>query len=1154
MEASALVKGAVVDGLSPQGRATVVAVDWHDGEIASVTYRDAAGHLADQVVYDLASLTLAEGVAGTGRPFDSDGALFRLAAEAHRMRLAGLFDPMLAIATSDVRPLPHQIRAVYGELLPRTPLRFLLADDPGAGKTIMAGLYIKELLLRGDLARCLVVVPGGLVEQWQDELLDKFGLEFDILDAAMASHPAGRVFDRHPLLLARMDQLARSEDLLDELRDSEWDVVVVDEAHRMSAHYYGNRSYATKRYELGQLLGTIGRHLLLMTATPHAGKEADYQLFLALLDADRFEGRYRPGVHSQDTSGLMRRMVKEDLLTFEGKPLFPERVAETVPYKLSPLENELYDAVTDYVRHEMNRADRLDPSRRNTVGFALTVLQRRLASSPEAIFQSLVRRQRRLRKRRIELLNPGAAAEERSAAGNWIAPGDDPYDDEIDAARREELETTLVDAATSAETAAELEAELAVLTGLEALASRVRESGDDRKWSELRALLLDRHLLMTAGGTPRKLIVFTEHRDTLSYLSRRIATLLGRQDGVTEIHGGVPRLERRRRTEEFSNNPLCQVLVATDAAGEGLNLQRAHLMVNYDLPWNPNRIEQRFGRIHRIGQTEVCRLWNLVATDTREGQVFTQLLAKIEEQRKALGGRVFDVLGETFAETPLRELLMKAVRYGDRPDVRAQLDRVIDSEVSQGLRQLVEERALTSEILSTADLQRLRREMDEARARRLQPHYVEMFVREALGRLGGRISRRETGRYEISHVPAALRGRRGRRHVVSRYERVTFDPAYRRRGGSPSVAELLTPGHPLVDAVLDETLHLHGDVVRRGAMLVDPRPTQGEMRLLVALAEEIVDGLGERVARRFSYLYVDREGRVSAAGPAPYLDLRPIGDEDDPARVPDLTWCTTAEESARRWAIGSDLPPYVREVEARLSADIARTRTAVDSRLKQEANRLQAEAAVASEREAAGLKVKVRSATLVARAEDLEQRRTERLRRLDAQASLQVRPPLVAGAAAVVPATMVRRAGGDAEPESQPLTHAKDTREVDRRAVDAALGAERGLDRLPKEMPHNNPGFDITSLGADGHVVHLEVKGRIEGAEDFFVTYNEVLFGKNAAPGYRLVLVKVSPRGASYDEVRYVADPFATTELGSFESTGIVGSWAKTWSAGHEPF
>jgi SNF2 family DNA or RNA helicase len=626
------------------------------------------------------------------RPFDADAADFRLVAEAQRISLAGIHDPMLAVATSDVRPLPHQIRAVYGEMLPRVPLRFLLADDPGAGKTIMAGLYIKELLLRDDVRRCLIVAPGGLVEQWQDELFFKFGLRFEILSGSSVDATVGAsAFDSRPLLIARMDQLSRSEDLLAQLDDIEWDLVVVDEAHRMAAHYFGAKLEKTKRYQLGELLSRRARHFLLMTATPHSGKDEDFQLFLGLLDADRFAGKFRRGIHADDVGDLMRRMVKEDLLTFDGKPLFPERVAQTVPYELTADEAALYELVTQYVREGMNRADKLDDKRRNTVGFALTVLQRRLASSSEAIYRSLVRRSERLQRRKRELLT-GVVTDEPA-----LPRGVDSLDDtdEFSVDEIETIEEELVDAATAARTVAELDAELAELADLTGAAKKVRDRGEDRKWAELRQILQDHTVLAGGSRASHKLIVFTEHRDTLEYLKRQIGSLLGRAEGVLAIHGGVRRLDRRRITEEFTKNPRAAVLLATDAAGEGLNLQAAHLMVNYDLPWNPNRIEQRFGRVHRIGQTEVCRLWNLVASNTREGEVFTRLLSKVEEQRKAYGGKVFDVLGLAFAETPLRTLLLDAIRYGEQPEVRARMHQVIDEGISEGLRETCSARPRT---------------------------------------------------------------------------------------------------------------------------------------------------------------------------------------------------------------------------------------------------------------------------------------------------------------------------------------------------------------------------------------------------------------------------------------------------------------------------
>jgi superfamily II DNA or RNA helicase len=1131
-----LKSGLRIDGLIPAEAVTVIAVQWHGTDALELTYKTSAGALGQQVVFRKDQDTLS--VAQTGsRAFDAPASDFKLGAEAQRITLAGLFDPMLAVATSDVRPLPHQIRAVYGELLPRTPLRFLLADDPGAGKTIMAGLYIKELILRDDVKQCLVVAPGGLVEQWQDELFFKFGLRFDILTNQLIDANINlNVFETNPLLIARMDQLSRNEELQKQLQDTEWDLIVVDEAHRMGAHYFGAKLEKTKRFLLGELLGKITRHLMLMTATPHSGKEEDFQLFLTLLDRDRFEGKRKK---TADTTGIMRRMVKEDLLTFEGKKLFPERIAETVPYELTELEYQLYKQVTAYVREGMNRADRVGGKRKNTVGFALTVLQRRLASSPEAIYKSLVRRTERLQRKKQEILNGTYVEKEPSIDVDALDA------DEYNAEEIEEIEEELLDAATAAQTVEELDTELLELAELTKVARGVRDSGTDRKWTELSTILQDHALTLDKHGQPRKFIIFTEHRDTLDYLTARIRSLLGKPHAVQAIHGGVRRGDRRLITEEFTKNRDCQILLATDAAGEGLNLQAAHLMVNYDLPWNPNRIEQRFGRIHRIGQEEVCRLWNVVASNTREGDVFTRLLLKVEEQRKAYGGKVFDVLGEAFAETPLRDLLLEAIRYGDLPEVKAKMHQIIDSQVSEGLKELLEERSLAAEHLAEADLAALRAAMDEARARRLQPHYIELAFKAAFTRLGGRITKREQSRYEIANVPAHVRASK-HSPIATRYDRVTFDLNHVQPDGLAR-ADLLAPGHPLHDAVMDEAIRQFSGTLNSGTVLVSS--TSDEPHLLVGVVEEVADATGATVSRRFGYAYVDAFGTVTPAGPAPYLDCVAAPDVPAVATARQLPWLAEAEDKATSWIIANQLPEYLAEVQPRRAAELAKTRELVTQRLESERDRLLLDAAVAAEKEQAGEKARESAESLNRKAIDLDVRLRKRLEVLDQQALMSTKPPRILTAALVLPVAML----GEDLPPAAPI-HAKETKEVERRGVDLVLARERELGRKPVEQAFTNKGFDILSTTPNGDTYRIEVKARLDGAKDFYVTHNEVMVGKNAVPRYRLALVRVDQRGPQHDEVRYLDNPFATTDLGDFEATGIRGDWDKTWAKGTRPF
>lgn len=799
----------------------------------------------------------------------------------------------------------------------------------------------------------------------------------------------------------------------------------------MSAHFFGAEVKKTKRYQLGEALGSTTRHLLLMTATPHAGKEEDFQLFLALLDSDRFEGRFRDGVHSVDPSDLMRRMVKEKLLTFEGKPLFPERRAYTVDYQLSREEMSLYDEVTDYVREQMNRADRLiqegQGRRGNMVGFALTVLQRRLASSPEAIYQSLSRRRKRLEDRVVEEGQRARAAvldmtpqEQRLSS---LLGTDDANDseldldglDDIDSAEREALETQMLDAASAAANVAELEAEIGILEQLEALARRLRHRDVDAKWAQLASLLSNDSEMFGPDGSRRKLLIFTEHRDTLNYLVDRLRGFLGDAAAVEQISGSASREQRRVSQARFTQDDSCLVLVATDAAGEGINLQRAHLVVNYDLPWNPNRIEQRFGRVHRIGQTEVCHMWNLVAAETREAQVYLRLLDKIENQRTAYRGQVFDVLGEALSGAALRRLLIDAIRYGDDPAVRGRINQVIDDTIETRIRDAIEHPPLAEETMAFADVERIRREMQEAIERRLQPKDVQAFFLEAISYLGGRLREREPGRLSFAQVPSSVRQRDREigtgAPVLASYERIAFDKQAIQRAGAPS-AELLAPGHPLLNAIIDLILERHRRLLAQGCVFVDPHCQGNSPRVLVMLEHEIADGRLSRnephtlVSKRFEFVEIDGPGAAIAAGYAPHLDYRiPTNSELELiSRIVESEWLKTdLEAMATDYAIGRAIPRHLDEVRRRTESRVDATQAAVEERLTREINYWSHRAEELQLKAAAGGTPQSNADRARQRVDQLAERLKHRMQELQAERSLRALPPKVVGGALIVP-------------------------------------------------------------------------------------------------------------------------------------------------------
>ena len=1146
-----LTVGSVVKGLINEGNVTIVAVTCYGDSVLQVSFKDDKEQLASQLVYREDENNLEIQKSSLPWCFDADGNVMRLASEAYRINLAHIFDPYLAVHTSSIEPLPHQISAVYQEMLPKLPLRYILADDPGAGKTIMTGLLMKELIIRGDLKRCLIVSPGSLSEQWQDELYSKFHLKFDILtNDRIESAVGGNVFAESNFLITRLDKLARNENLQEKLRITDWDLVVIDEAHKMSATVWGGEIKYTARFKLGRLLSELTRHMLLLTATPHNGKNQDFQLFLSLIDQDRFERVTRSSNQSIDASDIIRRLVKEELLKFDGTPLFPERRAYTVNYDLSPQEAELYRAVTDYVQEEFNRAERLDESHRSTVGFALTILQRRLASSPEAIYQSLHRRKERLEHR---------LAEERIGRHDEdivSATSQNEFDDDdMPSEEMEEEEERVADQASASTTIKELEAEIATLRKLETLAGEVRASGKDKKWEELSLLLQDNECMYSRDGQREKLIIFTEHRDTLRYLSDKIRSLLGDDNCVVTIHGGMTRDERRKVEALFKQDKDVRILIATDAAGEGINLQRAHLMVNYDLPWNPNRLEQRFGRIHRIGQTEVCHLWNLVSKETREGAVFQRLFEKLEEEREALGGKVFDILGKImFDNRPLRELLIEAIRYGNDPEVRKKLQQSVDNSIDiEKIRKLIDENALTEDTMDVGKVMAIRAEMERIEAHKLQPHFIESFFIEAFGHLGGKLYKREHGRYEITYVPGKIRNRDMQigfgESVLTKYERICFDKADCNLPGLAPAA-LICPGHPLLEATSDLIREQYRSVMKQGAVFIDENDFGTDARLLFYIEDCIQDGVvlpnGSKrvISKNVHFVELKENGTAINAGYAPYLDYRSATEEEYKAIrgfIDTQDWLTKGvEEKAKGYAISEIIPRHFSEVREHRQKMVSKVAKAVQSRLTAEIQYWDFRAAELKEKENAGkTNAKLNSDNAHRKAEELEARMRRRLAELEKEKSVSAAPPIIVGGALVITLGLLYKLTGKPMPD---MFGSGDRKVVELAAMKAVTDIENSLGFVPRDVSRENCGYDIESVIPDekrtcteSSIRFIEVKGRTKGADTVTVTRNEILTALNKPESFILAIVEVDG-----DKTRtvYLRCPFSAKP--DFATTGIT--------------
>ncbi|MEM3447998.1 MAG: helicase-related protein [Nitrososphaerota archaeon] len=996
------------------------------------------------------------------RDFNGDPDSFFLFMEGRRIRFAYQFDPLYAVNVSQIDPLPHQIDAVYHYILKHPRIRFLLADDPGSGKTIMAGLVLKELKQRGLVKRVLIVVPGHLRDQWIRELREKFNETFKTIDRGVMNASWGRnIWQEEDQAITSMD-FAKQEDVMLSLAETHWDFVIVDEAHKMAAYEYGGQKKKTERYKLGELLSRNSNFMLFLTATPHRGDPKNFRLFLDLLEPNFFatDEMLIESINNKDNPLFLRRL-KEDLKNFDGTPLFPSRKVVTVKYHLSDDEKRLYNAVTEYVEKYYNKA--MQKEKRN-VAFALLILQRRLASSLRAIRKSLERRRDRLK----ELYEQGKIISE-------IGYIDEEALEDSPEFERWKKEDELLEKLTSAETLEELKEEIEKLEELIKLAKEAEKKEIETKLVQLKKVM-DEEKLRKNG---EKLLIFTESKDTLEYLVEKIKNW---GYSVSFIHGGM-NLDRRIAAEhEFKDKT--QIMVSTEAGGEGINLQFCWLMVNYDIPWNPNRLEQRMGRIHRYGQQYEVHIYNLVAIDTKEGRVLETLFDKFETIRQQLGSdKVFDVVGDVVPGRMLQDLIIEAItNKRSMEEILSEIKRIPDEEAIKRAREATLESLATRYI----DLTKILGEARIAKENRLVPEYIEKFFLKASEKLGVKVEARKDGFWRISNVPYELRNlpfefktRFG--EVFKEYEKFSFDKERAFKGQ----AEFVAPGHPLLEAVVEKIFEKFSKDVERGTLFLDP---SGMMNGVIWFFEGMIkDGTGFIAGKRIFALYQDIQGNIRQVSPSILWDLKPHTSEVMEAL--DLN-----EEHVVAFAVEKILPNYLEELRAQRyhDAEIKKKygmRSLDELILKSEEKLIDYET-----RRAKGENIpEMTIQNEIRNKEELKRRKEELQKQIESEINLLPSPPKIIGVVRVLPKI----------PVDDTL---KEDREIEEIGMRVAMEFEISRGRSPEDVSAQNLGFDIRSTAQDGSIRYIEVKARA-GEGKIALTPNEWMMANRLGGEYWLYVV-----------------------------------------------
>lgn len=1009
---------------------------------------------------------------------------FVMYAEAERIHSAYQFDPLFAINCSVVDPLPHQVEAVYKFLLPQPKIRFLLADDTGAGKTIMTGLLLKELIMRGIIERILIVTPGGLTKQWQeDEMGVKFNIPFTLVNRSLFTADPN-IFRTADKVVTSIDFISR-EDILAVVGNTSWDMVIFDEAHKLSAYEYGQKTYKSKRYEAAYILSKQCEHLLLLTATPHRGRTDTFKKLLQLLDEDIFatDDMASDRVKELSKDGLNKffiRRLKEDMKDWDGHPLYKNRFTKTVSYQLTPEEKYLYDQVTNYLTR---RKEEATEEKNIHVSLALAVMQRRLVSSIYAIKNTLYKRWNALQGIVDEVNKNPNIWKQRQKLELVDVDNMDQYDD-LEDDEKDALDNILSDPKkfklfTTSKSLAEIASEAQEVKRLYDIASQLyNRNQEEKKYVQLKELLKSQGVI-----DGEKLVIFTEHKDTLIYLQER---LTNNGYKVAVIHGGLSVDERRAAQWEFMS-PETQILIATDAAGEGINLQFCRLLINWDIPWNPNRLEQRMGRIHRYGQKKDVLVFNMVADNTREGQVLAKLLMKLDIIRESMGDdRVYDVIQDVLKDVSL-EAIISSVFDGKESD----FDRFLaqnNQQIEQAFKCRIEEqqKAIAHSPVDYKDARILKEDSDE---KRLQPIYIQLFFERAFKYLGGRYETIQKGIYKITTIPEILS-----KQLKESYNILAdnlsqllfcFDKQifldYQNTAAILGKVHYINPGNALFDALTDCVRKNFKEEMLKGTILVSPEDTEEYLAFFVK--NQITDnrpnkGNDSIANEQLSFIYQKTDGTYYNTSPAKFLDLHAPSQFAKEILPP----ATVQSQDVMNWAFEHITLPLLEETKLKVEKDATKRKEYLSSAFTQiimdidsTINEMQMKAFMGDVKLQEKLRYKME------RKAELMHKREARMLEMEQMTEVSPKEPEIIGCAYVVPLTQVEY-----------VHHFHMTRddEVEEIAMQVAMDYETAQDRTPEDVSRQNVGYDIKSVDAYGMKRYIEVKGRA-GTDGVMLSENE---------------------------------------------------------------